>query len=78
MRRASLILILCLAPGAAITIYSLITAYQAMGAGDDVDAEKLRTGAELGLKWLMIGVGVAFVLLFLQTLYRLRRSRRPR
>lgn len=71
-----LIIILCLLPGAAMTIYSMATMYTAMSGGGDVDETKLRTGITLGLNWMMIGIGVALALLLLLAIFRLLKPRR--
>jgi len=71
-----LIIILCLLPGAAMTVYSMITMYTAMAGGGDVDETRLRTGITLGLNWMMIGVGVALALLLLLAIFRLLKPRR--
>jgi hypothetical protein len=71
-----LIIILCLLPGAAMTVYSMVTMYTAMAGGGEVDETKLRTGITLGLNWMMIGLGAALALLFLWGIFRLLKPRR--
>jgi hypothetical protein len=71
-----LIVVLCLAPGAAVTIYSMVTMYRAMGSGADVDEQKLRTGMQLGFRWIVVGLVVAAVLLFLRAIFLVLRPRR--
>ena len=70
------IVVLCLAPGAAVTIYSMATMYQAMGTGADVDEQKLRAGIQLGVSWMVIGFIAAVLLLFLRVIFRLLFPRR--
>ena len=76
MRLGSLIVVLCLAPGAAVIIHALVTTYRAMGSGADIDSEQLRGSMQLGIRWMITGAAVAIVLLFLGLLYRLVRPRR--
>jgi hypothetical protein len=76
MRLASLIVVLCLAPGAALTVYSLVGMYQSITAGADVDSEKLRASMQLGFRWCLNGGIVAAALILLLVLYRLLRPRR--
>lgn len=71
-----LIIILCLLPGAAVTIYSLATVYQSMGSGAEIDEVKLRAGINQGINWMVIGLAVAVGLLLLRVIYRLLRPRR--
>ena len=73
---SKLIVFLCLAPGAAVTVYSMGTMYQAMGTGADVDEQKLRAGIQLGVSWMVIGFIAAVLLLFLRVILRLLFPRR--
>jgi hypothetical protein len=72
-----LIIILCLLPGAAITVHAMVTMYGAMAGNGEVDETKLRSGITLGLNWMMIGLAVAAALLLLRAVFRLLRPRRP-
>ena len=76
MRLATLIIVLCLAPGAAITVYSLMGMYQSITAGADVDSEKLRASLQAGFRWCLNGGIVAAALIVLLAFYRLMRPRR--
>ena len=71
-----LIIILCLLPGTAITVHAMVTMYGAMAGGGEVDETKLRAGIALGLRWMMIGLGVALAILLLRGIFRLLRPRR--
>ena len=71
-----LIIILCLLPGAAMTVHAMVSMYGAMAGNGELDESKLRAGITLGLRWMMIGLGVAIALLFLRGTFRLLKPRR--
>ena len=71
-----LLILLSLAPGAVLTIWSLGSLYQGIGAGHDPDSDKI--GADIGqsMRWFMAGAPFAVAGAVLWVMGSMRKRRR--